>query len=140
MKLKRRLYSLIPLALLFAILAGLNLWTLILLPIGLLALRWYSMGLALFLSVSLYLIYHRIGGIYGLSVISLALLTAEMAYLDRKGAPKEHYLILLGAVLLAFPIYTLMVFLARFTPRLEVTGVAALFLVVLYLFLRMTTD
>ncbi len=140
MKLKRRFYSLIFLALLFILLAELSPWTLVLLPIGLLALQWYSMGLVLLFSVSLYLIYHRIGGIYGLGVVSLALLTAEAAYLDRNEAPKEHYLVLLEAVLLTFPIYTLMALFAGFAPRLEVTGVAALFLVFLYLFLKLATD
>ena len=136
----RRLYSLIPLALITVLLARLNPATLMLLPLGILALRWYSMGAAFVAAVGVYLVYARVGGFPGLTIISLALLTAEVAYLDRERAPAGHYAMLLVAVFLAFPSYFLMAVTASLVPRLEVTAVAAFLVLLLYLFSKLATD
>ncbi|WP_297519679.1 hypothetical protein [Thermococcus sp.] len=136
----RRFYSIIPLALITLILARLNPATLVLMPLGILALRWYSMGAAFVAAVGVYLVYARAGGFLGLTLISLALLTAEMAYLDRERAPAGHYIVLLTAVFLAFPTYFLMAVTAPLVPRLEVTAVAAVLVLSLYLFSKLATD
>ncbi len=140
MRMKRRLYSIVPLALLFALLARLDPRTLFLLPLGILGVMWYSLGTLFLVSVGAFLIYTRSGGFYGLAVMALAVLVIELGYLDRERAPREHYAVLIAAVLLAFPTYLLMVALSPALPRLEVTALAALLLLVLYLFARLATD
>ena len=140
MKIRRRPYSLVALVLLFVLLARLDYRTLLLLPLGLMAVQWYFIGTLFLVSVGAFLIYTRTGGLYGLSVVALTVLAIEMGYLDRERAPKEHYAILIAAVLLAYPTYLLMASLSPVLPRLEVTALAALLLVVLYLFARLATD
>jgi hypothetical protein len=140
MKLRRRLYSLVALVLLFVLLARVDYRTLFLLPLGLMAVQWYFTGTLFLVSVGAFLVYTHMGGLYGLSVMVLAVLSIEMGYLDREMAPKEHYAILLAAVLLSYPTYLLMASLSPVLPRLEVTALAALLIVVLYLFARLATD
>ncbi|ASJ08210.1 hypothetical protein A3L11_02795 [Thermococcus siculi] len=140
MRIRRRLYSLVALVLLFVLLARMDYRTLLLLPLGLMAIQWYFIGTLFLVSVGAFLVYTRTGGLYGLSVMTLTVLAIEMGYLDRERAPREHYAILIAAVLLAYPTYLLMASLSPLLPRLEVTALAALLLVVLYLFARLATD
>ncbi len=140
MKIKRRPYSLIPLVLLFVLLWRLDPRTLLLLPLGLMAIQWYFIGTLFLVSVGAYLIYTKTGGLYGLAVMSLAVMAIELGYLDRERSPLEHYAILIAVTLLAFPTYLAMVSLSPVLPRLEVTAIAALLLIVLYLFARLATD
>ena len=140
MRIKRRPYSLVLLFLLFALLWRLDHRTLLLLPLGLMAIGWYFIGTLFLVSVGAYLIYTRTGGLYGLMIMSLALLSVEMGYLEREKAPLEHYVLLIAATLLAFPIYLVMVHLSPLLPRLEVTSLAAFFLIVMYLLARLITD
>ncbi|ASA78472.1 hypothetical protein [Thermococcus sp. 5-4] len=140
MKVRRRLYSLIPLVPLFVLLGTLDSRTLLLIPLALMAIQWYFVGTLFLLATAAFLIYTRTGGLYGLAVMALAILALEMGYLDRERAPREHYLILLAAVAMSFPTYLLMSTLSPALPRLEVTALAALLLVVLYLFARLATS
>jgi hypothetical protein len=140
MKPKRRLYSFVPLVILAVLLAVLDPRTLLLLPLAFLGVQWYFLGMLFLVAIGAFLIYTRTGGLYGLSVVALTVLAIEMGYLDREMAPKEHYAVLLAAVLLAFPTYLLMVVISPLLPRLEVTALAALLLLVLYLFARLATD
>ncbi|NJE05538.1 hypothetical protein E3E36_05150 [Thermococcus sp. M36] len=140
MKIKRRLYSLIPLVLLFVLLGMLDIKTLLLVPLALMALQWYFIGTLFLLATAVFLIYTKTGGLYGLTVMALTLLALEMGYLDRERAPRDHYLILIAAVAMSFPTYLLMSMLSPALPRFEVTALAALLLVVLYLFARFATS
>ncbi|NJE76699.1 hypothetical protein [Thermococcus sp. ES12] len=140
MKFGRRLYSLIPLVPLFVLLGTMDSRTLLLIPLALMAIQWYFIGALFLLTTAAFLIYTKTGGLYGLTVMALALLAVEMGYLDRERAPGEHYLILIAAVAMAFPTYLLMSALSPVLPRLEVTALAALLLVVLYLFARLVSS
>ncbi|QDA30459.1 hypothetical protein FH039_00930 [Thermococcus indicus] len=140
MRIKRRLYSLAPLVLLFILLALIDRRTLLLLPLALMGVQWYFIGSLFLVSVGAFLIYTRTGGLYGLAVMALALLAIEMGHLDRENAPLEHYAVLLAAVGLALPSYLLMASVSPLLPRLEVTALAAVLLVVLYVFVRLATD
>ncbi|WP_297090393.1 hypothetical protein [Thermococcus sp.] len=135
MRIKRRLYSLVPLVPLVVLLGMRDIRTLLLIPLALMAVQWYFMGVLFLLATSAFLIYTRTGGLYGLTVMVLAVLAIEMGYLDRERAPREHYLILIAAVAMSFPTYLLMSMLSPALPRFEVTALAALLLVVLYLFI-----
>ncbi|ASJ11426.1 hypothetical protein [Thermococcus thioreducens] len=136
MKIRRRLYSIIPLIPLFVLLGTRDIRTLLLVPLALMAVQWYFMGVLFLLATAAFLIYTKTGGLYGLSVMALTVLALEMGYLDRERAPRDHYLILLAAVAMSFPTYLLMSMLSPALPRFEVTALAALLLVVLYLFAR----
>ncbi|WP_258083449.1 hypothetical protein [Thermococcus thermotolerans] len=136
MKIKRRLYSLIPLIPLFVLLGTRDIRTLLLVPLALMAVQWYFLGVLFLLVTAVFLLYTRTGGLYGLTVMALAVLALEMGYLDRERAPRDHYLILIAAVAMSFPTYLLMSMLSPALPRFEVTALAALLLVVLYLFAR----
>nr|WP_206204705.1 hypothetical protein [Thermococcus sp. MAR1] len=121
---------------LFVLLGMRDIRTLLLVPLALMAVQWYFIGVLFLLATAVFLIYTRTGGLYGLTVIALTVLALEMGYLDREHAPREHYLILLAAVAMSFPTYLLMSMLSPALPRFEVTALAALLLVVLYLFAR----
>ncbi|WP_048150557.1 hypothetical protein [Palaeococcus ferrophilus] len=97
----------------------------------------YAMGMLALLALVLFIVYYRAGGLYGMGLVALSLLFLESAEMDRKRAPGEHYLILLLAVFLALPLYYLVVGLAPLMPSLEVTMVAALMVVLLYLVSRL---
>ena len=140
MKIRRRFYSLISLVALFLLLAPIDYRTLFLVPLALMGIQWYFFGVFFLVSIGTFLIYTKTGGIYGLSIMALALLAVEMGYLDRERAPKGHYLILLASVGLAFPMYLLMAMLSSVLPRFEVTVLAALLLLVLYIFARFVTE
>lgn len=131
---RRRLISFIPLSLAFLLLDEIKLQTLLLLPVALLGMQWYFFGSLFILLVGVFLIYSRTGGIYGLAAMSLAVLSIEMAYLDRERAPRGHYIVLIAAILLSIPSYLLLEALAPILPSVEVTALAALVLVLAYLF------
>ncbi|NJE46094.1 hypothetical protein E3E35_01445 [Thermococcus sp. GR7] len=140
MKIKRRLFSVIPLALLFALLARIDGRILFLIPLGLMGIQWYFIGSLFLVTVGAFLIYTRTGGLYGLAIIALTLLAIEMGYLDRERAPKEHYFVVLAAVVLAFPTYLLMESISPALPRLEVTALAAFLLIALYVFAKAVAE
>lgn len=140
MKVKRRLYSLVPASLLILLLTLLDHRTLIFLPLLLMGLQWYFMGVLFMVALGSFLIYTKTGGLYGLGLMALALLSVEMGYLDRERAPPGHYLILIASVSLAFPTYLLMASLSPALPRLEVTALAAVLLLVMYAFTRLATS
>jgi|GEM_PF-3971611 len=140
MRIKRRLYSLAPLFPLFLLLAMIDSRTLLMLPLAIISIQWYFIGSLFFVAVGVFLFYTRTGGLYGLTVMALALLAVEMAHLDRERAPREYYAILLAAVGLTLPTYLLMFLLSRYLPRLEATALAALFIVVLYLLFKLASD
>lgn len=93
----------------------------------------YALGMLALLALVLFMVYYRVGGLYGMGLVALSLLFIESAEMDRKRAPREHYIILLLAVFLALPLYYLVLGLAPLMPSLEVTMVAALMMVLLYL-------
>lgn len=100
----------------------------------------YSLGMFFLLAFIILLLYYKIGGMFGVLLVALALLFVESAYLDREKAPKEHYLILTVSVLLALPTYLFIRTLAVAMPRFEVTAIAMLILFTLYAFSRVVTD
>ncbi len=135
-KLRRRPFALAPFLLLTMMMAYLDKRSLLLLPVLILGLQWYSLGALFLVLLGSFLFYTHLGGSYGLTLMILALLTVETAYLDREGAPMLHYAFLTLAVFMALPTYYLLVFLAPILPSMEVTAVAAVMLVALYFFIR----
>lgn len=97
----------------------------------------YALGIFALLGLALFLVYYRTGGLYGMGLVALAILFLESAEMDRKKAPGEHYMILVLAVFLSLPLYYLVVGLAPLMPSLEVTMVAAMMVVLLYLISRL---
>jgi len=100
----------------------------------------YFLGVLFLVAFIILLLYYKIGGMFGVLLVSLALLFVESAYLDREKAPREHYLILAVSVLLALPTYLFIRTLAVAMPRFEVTAIAMLILLVLYAFSKVVTD
>ncbi|AIF68539.1 hypothetical protein PAP_00460 [Palaeococcus pacificus DY20341] len=123
-------FSIIPFFLLLFLTYGTPLFKLALFSFG--SFLSYTLGVLFLIPFIILLIYYRIGGFYGVALVSLALLLIESAQMDRHSAPKEHYLILTLAISLTFPAYALIVLLAPIMPPLEVTMIAALMLLVLY--------
>lgn len=79
------------------------------------------------------LVYFNLGGLYGLFLLSLAIIFVESVHLTRIRAPMRHYGVLFVAVILAIPIYYIVRSISAYLPSLSNTTVAALFLVSLYL-------
>ncbi|WP_461866515.1 hypothetical protein [Thermococcus sp.] len=138
MKLRVR-FSLIPFALIL-ILFILDRRLIFLMPLAFLAFFSYFIGSIFLILTAFFLIYHKIGDIYGLGIMILALFFVESAYLDREKAPMEHYVILLLAVLLALPTFVLMESISHLVPGFEATALAALILLSLYAFSKLVTD
>ena len=138
MKLRIR-FSVIPFAILLFLVA-VDRRLIFLIPLALLSFFSYFLGAVLLVVTAFLLIYHKMGGIYGLGVMALVLLFVECAYLDREKAPLEHYAILLMAVLLALPTFVLMRSIAPLVPGFEATALAVLILVSLYAFSKMVTE
>ncbi|RLF83348.1 hypothetical protein DRN41_07855 [Thermococci archaeon] len=99
----------------------------------------YFFGTIFLVVIIGFLVYYKVGGIEGLLLVALALIFVESAYLDRENAPREHYLIVAVAALLAIPTYVLIAGLSIFMPKFEVTAIAVLILTSIYLFSRMVT-
>ncbi|NJE26332.1 hypothetical protein E3E22_06810 [Thermococcus sp. MV5] len=99
----------------------------------------YFFGTLFLVALIGFLVYYKIGSIEGLFLVALGLIFIESAYLDREKAPREHYLIVTVASLLAIPTYILIAGLSAFMPKFEVTAIAVLVLLSLYLFSRMVT-
>ncbi|WP_175060055.1 hypothetical protein [Thermococcus sp. 2319x1] len=100
----------------------------------------YFFGTLFLMAVIGFLVYYKIGGALGVLIVALALIFIESAYLDREKAPREHYLILSIASLLAIPTYALIMGLSLVMPKLEVTAVAVFILITLYVFSRIVTS
>ena len=100
----------------------------------------YFLGMFFLVVFIILLVYYKIGDIFGVLLVALALLFVESAYLDREKAPKEHYIILTVSVLLALPTYLFIRTLAVAMPRFEVTAIAMLILLTLYAFSKVVTD
>ncbi|KPU63940.1 hypothetical protein EP1X_01765 [Thermococcus sp. EP1] len=99
----------------------------------------YFFGTLFLVALIGFLVYYKVGGIEGLFLVALGLIFIESAYLDREKAPREHYLIVTVASLLAIPTYILIGGLSAVMPKFEVTAIAVLVLLSLYLFSRMVT-
>ncbi|USH00847.1 hypothetical protein K1720_02485 [Thermococcus argininiproducens] len=99
----------------------------------------YFFGTLFLVALIGFLVYYKVGSIEGLFLVALGLIFIESAYLDREKAPREHYLIVTVASLLAIPTYILIAGLSAVMPKFEVTAIAVLVLLSLYLFSRMVT-
>ena len=132
-------FSPIPLVILLFIFLGYKelLPVLVLAPLAFVS---YFFGTLFLMAVIGFLVYYKIGGALGVLIVALALIFIESAYLDREKAPREHYLILTVASLLAIPTYALIRGLSLFMPKFEVTAVAVLILLALYIFSRIVTS
>jgi len=135
MKLRIR-YSISPFIVLLSLLLGYP-KLLPLLALGLLGFVSYFLGIVFLTLLMSALIYFKIGGLVGILLVALALLFIESAYLDRAKASREHYLILTVTVLMSLPTYLLIRSLAPVLPRFEVTAVAMLIVIMLYIFSKM---
>lgn len=100
----------------------------------------YFFGTLFLVALIGFLVYYKLGGIEGLFLVALGLIFIESAYLDREKAPREHYLIVTVASILAIPTYILIGGLSMVMPKFEVTAIAVLVLISLYLFSRMVTS
>lgn len=132
-------FSPIPLVILFFILLS-HKQLLPVLALAPLAFLSYFFGTLFLMAVIGFLVYYKIGGALGVLIVALALIFIESAYLDREKAPREHYLILTVASLLAIPTYALIMGLSLVMPKFEVTAVAVLILIALYVFSRIVTS
>ncbi|ALV63779.1 putative membrane protein, conserved [Thermococcus sp. 2319x1] len=132
-------FSPIPLVILFFIFLSYRqlLPVLLLAPLAFVS---YFFGTLFLMAVIGFLVYYKIGGALGVLIVALALIFIESAYLDREKAPREHYLILSIASLLAIPTYALIMGLSLVMPKLEVTAVAVFILITLYVFSRIVTS
>lgn len=100
----------------------------------------YFFGTLFLVALIGFLVYYKLGGIEGLFLVVLGLIFIESAYLDREKAPREHYLIVTVASILAIPTYILIGGLSTVMPKFEVTAIAVLVLISIYLFSRMVTS
>ena len=96
------------------------------------SLLWESLGYIFLAFVGLLLVYHRVGGIFGLTALVFAICAVEGLYLSKRNAPLEHYYVLFGGAFLAVPVYYFAYVLSFYTPSFVNTEVAALFAVLLY--------
>jgi hypothetical protein len=135
MKLRIR-YSIFPFIVLLSLLLGYP-KLLPLLALGLFGFVSYFLGIVFLTLLMSALIYFKIGGLVGILLVALALLFIESAYLDRAKASREHYLILTVTVLMSLPTYLLIRSLAPVLPRFEVTALAMLIIIMLYIFSKM---
>ncbi|BAD86033.1 hypothetical membrane protein, conserved [Thermococcus kodakarensis KOD1] len=102
------------------------------LALSLSILVWW-MGYAYLALLGIALVYHRLGGFYGLTLLSLGIIFVESLHLTRVGASMRHYGTLTAAVIMALPLYSVAYYLSAYLPSLVNTMVAALFVVSLYL-------
>lgn len=129
-------YSIFPFIILLSMLLGYP-KLLPLLVLGLPGFVSYFSGVVFLTLLIGTLIYFKVGGLAGILLVALALLFIESAYLDRAKASKEHYLVLTVTVLMSLPTYLLIRSLAPVLPRFEVTAVAMLIVIMLYIFSKM---
>lgn len=129
-------YSIFPFIILLSMLLGYP-RLLPLLVLGLPGFVSYFSGVVFLTLLIGTLIYFKVGGLAGILLVALALLFIESAYLDRAKASKEHYLVLTVTVLMSLPTYLLIRSLAPVLPKFEVTAVAMLIVIMLYIFSKM---
>ncbi|MCD6558928.1 hypothetical protein [Palaeococcus sp. (in: euryarchaeotes)] len=101
-------------------------------PIALVGFFSYFFGLLYFTGAVILVMYYKMGGYFGLLLVSTLLLFIESADMDRNRAPWEHYLVLILTIIMVFPTYALIKNLAPIIPPMEVTLIASLILLVLY--------
>ncbi|AFK22303.1 hypothetical protein [Pyrococcus sp. ST04] len=107
-------------------------------PVALSVLLMFPQVSAVFLAIlGVYLVVLRVTDVFGLALMSLAVLAFEIREMEKMKAPLSNYLYVLVAVALTFPLY-LLVMLIPVPVSLEVTWVATLFIFVLYVFLRLS--
>ncbi|WP_457742925.1 hypothetical protein [Thermococcus sp.] len=97
------------------------------------SLLWESLGYVFLAFVGLLLVYHRVGGVFGLTTLVFSLCAVESLYLSKRNAPLEHYYVLFGGTFLSIPLYYFAYVLSFYTPSFVNTAVAALFVVLLYI-------
>ncbi|WP_010479514.1 hypothetical protein [Thermococcus zilligii] len=136
----RRLYSIIPLIPAVYMLYTVSNWSLLLLPLALTGIHWHFFGMLYLIGVGAVLIYKNVGGVYGLSVIILALLAVELGQMDRERAPLEHYAVMVLSASLSIPAYVMMRAIAPLLPRLEITGIAVGIVLALYAFTKLAGE
>ncbi|AEH23982.1 hypothetical protein [Pyrococcus yayanosii] len=127
--------SIIPLIILTLLLSSMP-YGALLVPLAVLSLFSYLLGVVFLGFLLAFLIFEGVGGAPGVFLVSMALLTVEVAHLDRARAIPIHYAWVIFSVFLSLPLYLLIRLLSYFAPSLEVTALATLFLLVLYVFSR----
>lgn len=140
MKLSRRFYSLIPLVLVLYMLYTVDEWSLLLLPLAMMGVQWHFFGMLFLAGTGILLVYRNVGGLYGIVIMILALISVEMGQMDRERAPHEHYAVLVLSAFLSIPTYMLIRGLAPVLPRIEVTAVAVGIVLALYLFTKLVGE
>lgn len=137
---KRRFYSTIPLIPAVYMLYAVSSWSLLLLPLAFIGIHWHFFGMLYLIGVGALLIYKNVGGVYGLSVVILALLAVELGQMDRERAPLEHYAVMVLSASLSIPTYMMMRAIAPVLPRLEITAVAVGIVLALYAFTKLAGE
>lgn len=133
---KRRFWSAVPGVASLIMLSLIDIRALVLLPLMLLGLQFYSMGTVYLALTGIFLVYKDVGGLYGLSTLTLAFLATVMGRLDRERAPLNDYGVVTATGLLVFPTYFLLRALAPLLMGLEATVLAVLLLVAMYFFIK----
>ncbi len=96
---------------------------------------WGSMGYVFLALLGTLLVYRSVPGVYGLLTLSLSIIYVESLHLARRKAPLGHYVVLFASVLLAIPLYYTALMTSTFLPSLSNTGIAAIFIVSVYVLL-----
>lgn len=132
----RNFYSVIPLVMSILLLYGVDSRSLYLVPLLIAALWWYFFGVLYFVGASFILLYHRVGGLLGISAVALVFLGIVASRLDRERAPPSDYAAVTAAVLLSIPTYYLLLPISSILSGFEVTFLAVAFFATLYFFIK----
>ncbi len=132
----RNFYSAIPLTISLLLLYEVDSRSLYLAPLLLAALWWYFFGVLYFVGASFILLYHRVGGLLGISAVAMVFLGIVMSRLDKERAPPSDYAAVTAAVLLSIPTYYLLLPLSSLLSGFEVTLLAVAFFATLYFFIK----
>ncbi|AEC52330.1 hypothetical protein PNA2_1414 [Pyrococcus sp. NA2] len=103
-----------------------------------LSLASYFLGIIGLGILAIYLILFRITNILGILIISLGLLLIEWREMERNKAPLDHYIFLLVSITLGIGAYGVACSLSLVGVPLDATWLAAIFSLLLYLFLRVS--
>lgn len=132
----RNFYSTIPLMISFILMYQVDSRSLYLVPLLIAALWWYFFGVLYFVGASFILLYHRVGGLIGISAVALVFLGVVTSRLDRERAPPSDYAAVTAAILLSIPTYYLLLPLSSLLSGFEATLLAVALFASLYFFIK----
>ncbi len=132
----RNFYSAIPLMISFILMYQVDSRSLYLIPLLIAALWWYFFGVLYFVGASFFLLYHRVGGLIGISAVALVFLGVVTSRLDRERAPPSDYAAVTAAILLSIPTYYLLLPLSSILSGFEATLLAVALFASLYFFIK----